>query len=116
MNIEICETRPPQLSAVQIQAPSDQSIQKLPIKPTAHHANHDKPDPGQSTSLPGQISLSHQIRIKSAEYWLRLGEADEAVRELEALPSRSWNHPPAVKVRVAALEVLGERTGAIVEE
>jgi hypothetical protein len=63
----------------------------------------------------GRFSLSHAIRVKSAEYWLRLGEADEALRELEALPKHAWNHPAAVKVRVAALEVLGE-TGAIVEE
>jgi hypothetical protein len=68
-----------------------------------------KPSPRQSTCIKGQISLSHSVKIKSAELWLKLGEADEAVRELEALPSRSWNHLWAVRVRVAALQVLGER-------
>ena len=76
-----------------------------PIKPVPH-----------PTSLPGHLPLSHSVRIKSAEYWLVLGEADEAVRELEALPSHSWNHPSALKVLVAAVEVLGERTGAIVQK
>ena len=78
----------------------------LPIKPKAHHARHNKHGPG-ATSINGQLSLSHLIQVKSAELWLMLGGADEAVRELEALPRRSWNHPSALKARVAALEVLG---------
>jgi hypothetical protein len=84
----------------------------LPIKPNARH----KPDPHHQTSLNGRLPLFHKVRVKSAEFWLRLGDADEAVRELEALPGRAWNHPSAVKVRVAALEVLGERTGMVGEE
>jgi hypothetical protein len=68
-----------------------------PIKRKAH----------QSTCTNRKLSLSHLIQVKSAEYWLRLGEADEAVRELEHLPGRAWNHSSAVKLRVAALEVLG---------
>jgi hypothetical protein len=35
--------------------------------------------PHPPTSLPGHLSLSHSIRIKSAGLWLILGEADEAV-------------------------------------
>jgi hypothetical protein len=108
MNIEICETRPK--PAVQLLAPGHPVIVQAP-QPTPHH----EPGPHPSTSLKPRLSLSHQIRVKSAEYWLRLGEADEAVRELEALPSKSWNHPWAVRVRVAALEVLRERTGVIVQ-
>jgi hypothetical protein len=34
--------------------------------------------------------LKNSLQIKAAEYWLKLGEADQALRELEALPSRSW--------------------------
>jgi len=75
-----------------------------------------KPRPHLSTSQTSHLSLSHSIRIKSAEFWLILGEADEAMRELEALPGGAWNHPSAKKVRVAALRVLDERTGVIVEE
>lgn len=87
----------------------------IPIKPKAHAAHHDKPGPHPLASITGQLSLSHAVRVKSAEYWLRLGEADEVVRELEALPSRSWNHPSAIKARCDALEALQERTGAIVQ-
>jgi len=62
-----------------------------------------------------RLSLSNQIHLKSASYWLMLGEADSAVRELEALTGRAWDHPGAVRVRVAALETLQERTGVIVQ-
>ncbi len=59
---------------------------------------------------PPTLPINDAIRIKAAEYWLSLGEADEALRELEKLP-QTWNHPSAVKVRVCALDVLGERGG-----
>ncbi len=54
----------------------------------------------------GQLSLSQALRIRSAHYWLELGEADQALRELEALPSGAWGHPLAVSVRVAALRAV----------
>ncbi|MGD0904154.1 MAG: hypothetical protein ABR924_14540 [Terracidiphilus sp.] len=63
-----------------------------------------------------RLLLPHAVRIKSAELWLMLGEADEALRGLEALPRTAWNHSSARKVRVAALRVLDGRTGAIVQE
>jgi hypothetical protein len=92
-----------------IPAQSDQYSQ--PPQPSPHQ-NKRRPHP---TSINGRLSLSHQVQVKSAEFWLMLGESDEAVRELEALPIRAWNHPSAIKVRVAALEVLRERTGAMVQ-
>ncbi len=110
------EERLPALEVVvAIQELREPTSVKLPINPKLHHANHDKPALHSSTSIPGQLSLSHSLRIKSAEFWLILGEADEALRELEALPGRAWNHPSAKKVCVAALRVLDERTGQIVE-
>ena len=117
MNNETCRTRP--MPAVQHQAPGDQFIQKqrkspsvkLPLKSNAGQDKH-----GHHPSTVVRLSLSHAIQVKSAEYWLRLGEADEAVRELESLPQTAWNHPSAVKARVAALEVLAQRREAIVQE
>jgi len=100
------------MPAVQILAPSDQFIQNqrqsisLPIKPNPH----------SPTSLNHRLPFSHLLRVKNAEFWLILGETDEAVWELEALPQSAWNHPSAIKVRVAAVEVFGGRTGAIVLE
>jgi hypothetical protein len=90
----------------------------LPIKPKAHparDAGHQKPAPHPATSINGRRSRCHALWVKSAEYWLRLGEADQALRELEKLPQTAWNHPAVVKARVAALEALRQRTEAIVQ-
>ncbi len=48
-------------------------------------------------------SINDALQIKAAEYWLRLGEADGALRELEKLPGRTWESPAAVKIRVVRL-------------
>jgi hypothetical protein len=75
------------MPAAQIRAPGEQSISiRLPIGPKAQYSGHDKPVPHQSPSVNAELLLSHAIRVKSAEYWLMLGEADQALRELEALP------------------------------
>jgi hypothetical protein len=58
---------------------------------------------------PPSLPINDAIQIKAAEYWLKLGEADEALRELEKLRS-TWNHPAAIEVRVAAIGVLRERS------
>jgi hypothetical protein len=58
-----------------------------------------------ATPLPLQDSL----QIQAAEYWLKLGEADQALKELEALPSRSWKCGWALKTRIAAMGALRER-------
>ena len=49
--------------------------------------------------------MGDALRIQSAHYWLELGQPDEALRELEALPSRVWLHPLTVRVRLAALRL-----------
>jgi hypothetical protein len=45
---------------------------------------------------PAVIALEHALHIKSAEFWLRLGEPLEALAEIEGLPLRvrmnSWVH------------------------
>ena len=55
------------------------------------------------------LAIYDAIQIKAAEYWLKLGEADQALRELEALPSRIWDHGWALKTRIAAIGVLRKR-------
>ena len=57
----------------------------------------------------GPLTLDHALRIRSARHWLQLGEPDEPLRELEALPSGAWQHPLAVQLREAALQFGGER-------
>jgi len=137
MNIKTCKIRKQQfMQAVQILAPGDQFIyqaaQRIPEEKLSAYPGGAalevvvafqklrepinipiKPNPHPSTAFPGHLSLSHAISVKSAELWMELGEADQALRELEALPRDAWNHPAAVEVRVAALEVLDGRTGTI---
>jgi thioredoxin-like negative regulator of GroEL len=66
--------------------------------------------------LPDLLPINDAIQIKAAEYWLKLGEADEALRELEALPSRSWKCDWALTTRIAAIGMLRERSEVTVQE
>jgi hypothetical protein len=64
----------------------------------------------------GQLSMSHALRIQSAHYWLKLGEAEQALQELKALSSSAWSHPSAVKARLAVVRASRERNEATVQE
>jgi hypothetical protein len=66
--------------------------------------------PGVVQSVKGMtLTIQDSLQIKAAEYWLKLGEADQALRELEALPSGIWTHRWALKTRIAAIGVLRGR-------
>jgi hypothetical protein len=46
--------------------------------------------PGVAQSVTGRpLTMQDSLPIKAAEYWLELGKADLALRELEALPSNT---------------------------
>ena len=80
------------MQSVQILAPNDQFV------------------PGVAQSMkPKTLTIQDSLQIKAAEYWLKLGEADQALRELEALPSRIWTCGWAFKTRVAAIGALSGR-------
>ena len=59
------------------------------------------------------LRVKDAARIKAAEYWLKLGEVDQAFAELGALPHQAMNHPTAVRVRVAAIGALRERMESV---
>jgi hypothetical protein len=86
------------MQSVNILAPEDQFIRGVAPSVNA------KP-------LPMQDSL----QIKAAEYWLKLGEADQALRELENLPSNIWKCGWAVRTRIAAMGVLRQRNEFMVQ-
>jgi len=80
------------MQPVEILAPKDQSI------------------PGVAQSVKVKtLPIHDSLPIKAAEYWLKLGEADQALRDLEALPSRIWKCGWALKTRIAAMGALRER-------
>jgi hypothetical protein len=44
--------------------------------------------PGVAQSVKAKpLTIQDSLQIKAAEYWLKLGEPDQALKELEALPS-----------------------------
>jgi hypothetical protein len=55
--------------------------------------------------------MNDAIQIKAAEYWLKLGEADEALRKLEKPHRRTWESASAVEIRFAALGMLPQLFG-----
>lgn len=52
------------------------------------------------------LSLSHALRLKSAEYWLELGEPKQAMCELRKLPGPARRHPRSVRTFVAVAGAL----------
>jgi hypothetical protein len=80
------------------------------MRPVKILAPEDQVVPGGAQSVNAKLlPIQDSLQIKAAEYWLKLGEADQALRELEALPSRSWKCGWAVRTRIAAMGVLRER-------
>lgn len=73
---------------------------------------HQLAPPLPHTNLP--LPINDALQIKAAEYWLKLGEADQAIRELEHLPQNTWRNRAAIKIRIAAIGMLRER-GKLVE-
>jgi hypothetical protein len=45
-----------------------------------------------------EINLADALRIKSAEYWLQLGQPTQALLELQRLSRKARPHPWAYKV------------------
>jgi hypothetical protein len=54
----------------------------------------------QPVPLFSPLPLSAALRVKSAEYWLELGEPGQAMKELDRLPSFMRKHPWVVKTLV----------------
>lgn len=80
------------------------------MQPVEILAPEDRFVPGVAQSVNGKLlPMQDSLQIKAAEYWLKLGEADQALRELEVLPPGSWKCGWALKTRTAALGVLRGR-------
>jgi hypothetical protein len=57
---------------------------------------------------PIPLTLDNALLVKSAEYWLKLGQPFRALVELEKLPKAVENHPWALRVLGAAIFVAWE--------
>ncbi len=45
-----------------------------------------------------KLRLAEAVRVKSAEFWLKLGQPAQALMELQHLPERAQQHPWASEV------------------
>jgi hypothetical protein len=72
------------------------------------HAVGEHPGVAQSVKEK-TLAIQDSLQIKAAESRLELGEADQALKELETLPSRIWKCGWALKTRIAAMGALRER-------
>src|ERR1035441_1136388 len=80
------------------------------MQPVEILAPEDQFIPGVAQSVkPKTLTIQDSLPIKAAEYWLKLGEADQALRELENLPPGTWKHGWALKTRIAAIGALRGR-------
>jgi hypothetical protein len=62
---------------------------------------------------PEGLILEEAIRVRSAEYWLGLGEPGPALAELGALPVVSRNHPWVVQVQLRATSLAQAQEAAL---
>lgn len=55
------------------------------------------------TDIPKQsrrrLGLKHAVHVQAAEYWLSLGELDEAERELQRIQFSRRRHPEVERIR-----------------
>jgi hypothetical protein len=62
------------------------------------------------------LSLDHALQVQSANYWLALGEVEQALLELGALSEGASAHPSAVKTRIAIVRAIRKRNEVTVQE
>jgi hypothetical protein len=79
-------------------------------------AEHPTHNPGRETGTkPDGMALKDALRVKSAEYWLKLGQPVQALMELEKLPKSALNHPWALRTHVAAMGAAREMSEMVVQ-
>jgi hypothetical protein len=64
------------------------------------------PQDQQKSVVCPSLALSHAIRVKSAQYWLILGEPLDALAELQLLPEAARRNPQATKVMLSATSLM----------
>ena len=64
--------------------------------------------PNNATASESQIRLEDAIRVKAAEFWLKLGQPEQALLEIKSLPERLQKHPSVVKVHLAVMRAARE--------
>lgn len=63
-----------------------------------------------------QLPFHHALRVKAAEFWLKLGQPDQAIMELRRLSRTSRNHPLALKLHLRAIRAARQMDGSTLED
>jgi hypothetical protein len=60
-------------------------MNKKPMQSARNQAPTDQSTPGVAEStMPKSLTIQDSLQIKPAEYWLKLGEADQALKEVNS--------------------------------
>jgi len=62
----------------------------------------------RSASQESPMNLEYALKVKSAEYWLKLGQPLEAMIEIQDLPGRVQKDPWLLRIHLAAMAALRE--------
>ena len=54
------------------------------------------------------LALKHALKVKSVEFWLKLGQPDQALLEIKSLPEKFQNHPSVLKAHLAIVRAARE--------
>jgi len=54
------------------------------------------------------IALKHALKVKSAEFWLKLGQPDQALLEIKSLPEKLQSHGLVIKAHLAIVRAARE--------
>ena len=57
-----------------------------------------------------ELSFEDALRLKSAELWIRLGQPDQAIREIKRLPENLQKHASVLKAHLAAVRAAREQS------
>jgi len=55
-----------------------------------------------------EVELGEALRIKSAEFWLKLGEVEQAILEIRTVPEPLQKHPSVVRLRLAIVRATSQ--------
>jgi len=54
------------------------------------------------------LLLKHALKVKSVEFWLKLGQPAQALAEIKSLPEKFQNHPSVIKAHLAVVRATRE--------
>jgi hypothetical protein len=67
-----------------------------------------------ATEQPLDMPLEPALKVKGAEFWLKLGQPVQALIELDHVPKHLQEHPKLLKLRITAIGAIRESSELVV--